>query len=86
MLELMNARESREVADKINHVDTHKIFIRNLIKSAASKGLYSAIYSYEKELPVIQLQNWLANLGYDVRFSNEGHSLHINWMERKGIR
>lgn len=86
MFELMNAKEAREIADKINHVDTHKIFIEKLIRNAASKGLYSAVYSYEQKLPLIQLQNWLINLGYDVWSSNEGHSLHIDWMERKEIK
>lgn len=82
----MNAKEVREIADKINHVDTHKIFIENLIRSAASKGLYSIVYSFEKKLPLTQLQNWLINLGYDVRSSNDGHALHIDWMERKEIK
>lgn len=86
MFELMNAKEAREIADKINHVDTHKIFIEKLIRNAASKGLYSAVYSYEQKLPLIQLQNWLINLGYNVQSSNEGHSLHINWMEKREIK
>lgn len=85
MLE-MNAKEAREIADKINHVDTHKIFIAKLIMSAANKGLYSVVYSHEQKLPLMQLQNWLINLGYNVQSSNEGHSLHINWMERKEIK
>lgn len=86
MFELMNAKEARAIADKINHVDTHKIFIAKLIMSAANKGLYSVVYSHEQKLPLIQLQNWLINLGYDVWSSNEGHSLHINWMEKKEIK
>ena len=86
MLESMNAKEAREIADKINHVDTHKIFIENSIRSAASKGLYSTVYSYEKKLPLIQLQNWLINLEYNVRSSNDGHALHIDWMEKKEIK
>ena len=83
MLKLINAKEAREIADKIHHVETHKVFIANLIKRAASKGFYSAVYSYETKLPLIQLQNWLINLGYDVWFSNDGHELHIDWMEKK---
>ena len=86
MIGLINAKEAREIADKINHVETHKIFIENLIKRAASKGLYSAVYSYEKKLPLIQLQNWLINLGYDVWSSNDGQTLHIDWMEKKEIK
>lgn len=83
---LMKAREAREIADKLNHVDIHKTVIENLISRAASKGLYSAVYSYEQKLPLVQLQNWLINLGYDVWSSNDGHALHIDWMERKEIR
>lgn len=86
MLESTNAKEAREIADKINHVDTHKIFIENLIRRTASKGLYSAVYSYEKKLPLTQLQIWLINLGYDVRSSNDGQALHIDWMEKKEIK
>ena len=86
MLELMNAKEAREIADKINHIDTHKIFIENLIRRAASKGLYSAIYFYEQKLPLIQLQNWLINLGYDVWSSNDGYELHIDWLEKERIK
>lgn len=85
MLE-MNAKEAREIADKINHVDTHKIFIENLIRNAASRGRYSIVYSHEQKLPLIQLQNWLINLGYDVRSSNDGRELHIDWVEKKEIR
>ena len=86
MLTLMDAKEARKIADKINHIDTHKVFIENLIRRAASKGVYSTVYSYEKKLPLIQLQNWLVNLGYNVWFSDEGRVLHINWMEKKEIK
>lgn len=86
MLEVMKAKEARKIADKINHVDTHKVFIEKLIRNAASKGLYSAVYSYERKLPITQLQNWLINLGYDVWSSNDGHELHIDWMEKKEIK
>ena len=85
MLE-MKAKEAREIADKVNNVDAHKAFIWGLIKRAANKGLYSAVYSYEKKLPVIQLQNWLIHLGYDAWSSNDGYELHIDWMEKKEIK
>lgn len=85
MLE-MTAKEAREVADKVNNVDTHKIFIENSIRGAASRGRYSIVYSYEKKLPIIQLQNWLINLGYDVWSSNDGRELHIDWLEKKEIK
>ena len=81
MLEPMNAKEARKIADKISHVDTHKIFIENLIKRAASKGRYSAVYSYEEKLPLTQLQNWLVDLGYNVWSCNDGCELHIDWIE-----
>lgn len=86
MFELMNAKEAREIADKVSHVDTHKIFIENLIKNAASKGRYFAVYSYETKLPIIQLQNWLVSLGYDVWSTKDGCELHIDWLERKEIK
>lgn len=86
MSELINAKEARAIADKINHVDTHKIFIENLIRNAASKGRYSVFYSYETKLPIIQLQNWLINLGYDVWSAKDGCELHIDWLERKEIK
>lgn len=86
MLKIIKAKEAKEIADKINHVDTHKIFIENLIRMAANKGLYSAVYSYDKRLPLIQLQNWLINLGYDVWSSHDGCKLHINWLEKKEIK
>jgi hypothetical protein len=86
MFELMNAKEAREIADKVNNVDTHKIFIENSIRNAASRGRYFIVYSHEKKLPVLQLQNWLTNLGYDVWSSNDGYELHIDWMEKKEIK
>lgn len=85
MLE-MNAKEAREIADKINNVDTHKIFIENSIRNAASRGRYSIVYSYEKKLPLIQLQNWLINLGYDVWSAKDGCELHVDWMEKKEVK
>ena len=86
MIGTINAKEAREIADKINHIDTHKLFIEKIIRSAAGRGRYCAIYSYEERLPVMQLQNWLINLGYNVWSSIDGRELHIDWVEKKEIK
>ena len=78
----MSAKEAREIANKVNSIETHKHFIINTIERSAKKGSYRCSYCYEgRRISVIQILNWLENQGYScqVSYKNSEVQFNITW-------